>query len=52
MEGVLNLGLLSDAEMSILSDRMTPNEFDRIALQYLLIKKVGMPTYSRLCIVM
>ncbi len=40
MADIEGLGLLSDAEVSYLSDRMTPVEFDRIPLQYLLIKKV------------
>ncbi len=35
------LGVLEDDELSHLSERMTPVEFDRIALQYLKLKKVG-----------
>ncbi len=34
------LGVLEDDELSHLSERMTPVEFDRIALQYLKLKKV------------
>ncbi len=34
------LGIVEDDELSHLSEKMTPVEFDRIALQYLKLKKV------------
>ena len=42
------LGLLEDDELSHLSERMTPVEFDRIALQYLKLKKVSTNLHTQI----